>query len=99
MFDNERYITKGIKEKISSIIYLILWQMIDEMELEKRDYLQVFDLRVSDEKEGLMEIIHSQEELHYKQVCEFYTNFKINALAYVVKTDDGHSTMLLADEL
>lgn len=96
--DKERYITKGIKQKISPLIYLILWEMIDDMEVDTKDYLQVFDLKLSKEEEGLQKIIHSQEKPKYRSTMKFYTNFGVNAKVYVIETDDGHSTMLLAEE-
>lgn len=96
MFDKERYITKGIKETISPLIYLILWEMIDDMEVEEKDYLQVFDLRLSTEEEGLQEIKHTQEG--YKNTMKFYTNFGVNAKVCVIDTGESE-TMFLEGEL
>lgn len=98
MFDKERYITRGIKEQINPLIYLILWEMLDEMDVEEKDYLQVFDLKLSEEEEGLQEIIHSLEQPQYKNTMKFYTNFGVNAKVYVIDTGDGNATMMLADE-
>lgn len=97
MFDKDknRYITKGIKETISPLIYLMLWEMVDDMVVEK-DYLQVFDLKLSEKVEGLQEIVHTQEESQISTV-KFYTNFGVNAKVYVIDTGE-YSTMLLAEE-
>lgn len=94
--DKERYITRGVKEKISPFIYLILWEMIDDMDVEEKDYLHVFDLKLSEEEEGLQEIIHTQEK--YNNSMNFYTNFGVNAKVYVIDTGESE-TMFLEGEL
>lgn len=96
--DKERYVTRGVKEKISALIYLMLWEMIEDMEVSTKDYLQVFDLKLSEQEEGLQEIIHSQEQPQYKNTMKFYTNFGVNAKVYVIDAGDGNATMMLADE-
>ena len=52
MFDKDksRYISKGVKHKISPFIYLMLWEMIEDMETGEKDCLQVFDLKLSEEE-------------------------------------------------
>ena len=49
MFDKEnRYITRGINEKIDLQLQILLWSLVDDLKVEK-DYLQVFKLsRVGD---------------------------------------------------
>lgn len=101
MFQNDnRYITRGIKEKINTVnpvMYIMLWQLIDDMKVEKKDYLQVFELRGKLGKRQMQEVIHTQEQPEYKNVLRFYTEMPVNAKVYVI--DDGsHSTMLLAEE-
>lgn len=100
MFDKDknRYITKGIKQRINALIYLILWEMIDDMEVPKKDCLQSFDLRIKDETEGLMEIIHHQDENSYTNSIEFYTVNPVNAKIHVLDVG-SYSTMFLEGEL
>ena len=43
MFDKERYLTRGIKEKLSIPVQITLWRMIEKVTLEK-DYLQIFEI-------------------------------------------------------
>ena len=38
MFDNPRYLTRGVNTKISLFLQTLLWDMIDEMQI-KKDYL------------------------------------------------------------
>lgn len=100
MFNNDRYITRGIKQKINPLHYLYLWELIDDMDVEKKDYLQVFTLRTKFnifDKRYLLKVEHSQEQPSYKQVHKFFTVVPVDAKIYVI--DDGeHSTMLLAEE-
>ena len=97
MFQNDRYITRGIKEKINPLHYLQLWQMIEDMDVEQKDYLQIFVLRTKFGRKGLQEVEHTQEEPPYRSIHRFYTATPVNAKIFVL--DDGNnSTMLLADE-
>jgi len=62
MFDKKsnRYMTKAIAEELHPEIALILWRLIDsknELNVEM-DYLQVFELTVSNGKQA---IVHRQE--------------------------------------
>ena len=94
MFDNKRFITRGINNEIPIILQLNMWALIDELKIEK-DYLQIFEL---DEYNGFQRIIHSQEQPPYKKeyLCNKGTPF-INTKIYVI--DDGeYSTMLLSNE-
>lgn len=94
MFKNKRYITIGINERIPLALQLIIWEMIDEMEIEQ-DFLQIFEL--SNEKENQI-ITHSQEQPHYcnSVVCNLKIPVKTEKI-YVI--DNGeYSTMLLSEE-
>lgn len=101
MFNNDnRYITRGIQEKINEknpLIFLMLWDLIDKMETEEKDYLQVFELRAVYGIDAIQEIEHVQEQPPYKKIHRYYTANPVEAKIYVI--DDGdHSTMLLAEE-
>ena len=45
MFDNSRYLTKGINEEVPLNLQILLWSMIDS-NLIKKDYLQVFNIKI-----------------------------------------------------
>jgi hypothetical protein len=49
MFNNQRYITKGIESTIPLMLQNYLWKLIGRMDIQL-DYLQVFKLTVSDGK-------------------------------------------------
>lgn len=94
MFNKERYITRGVKEQIHALIYLMLWEMIDEAETYEKDCLHVFDLKAQD---GMQEILYTKDELEISTV-KFYTNFGVNAKVYVIDTGE-RETMFLEGEL
>lgn len=101
MFQNDkRYITRGIQEQINEenpLVYLELWKLIDEMDIEEKDYLQVFELRAVHGIDAIQEIEHTQEQPPYRKIYRYYTDKPVNAKIYVI--DDGdHSTMLLSEE-
>ncbi len=94
MFKNSRYATRGINAEIPLALQLVLWKMIDEMEVARKDYLQVFTLS---SENGEQKIVHEQEQPDYRKEYVFSGDCLVNAKIFVI--DDGdHSTMLLAEE-
>ncbi|HLR42520.1 MAG TPA: DUF960 family protein [Pseudogracilibacillus sp.] len=57
---NKRYMTKTIDETVHAEIQMILWNLINEQRNEEKelDYLQVFELKMTD---GRQRIVHRQE--------------------------------------
>ena len=97
MFGKEnRYMTKGIADSIDFGLQVLLWNLIDELEIEK-DYLQVFHIRGTG-KSCIIE--HSQEVPEYKRVYEYPgTIMELGEEVTIFAIDDGNnSTMLFADE-
>lgn len=90
MFNNKRYLTKGISERIEICYQMIMWSMIDNLNVEK-DYLQIFQL---DWKNDVLTITHSQEQPFYKLPCQ--STVKTEKV-YVIDSEE-YSTMLLAEE-
>lgn len=94
IFQNKRLITLGVYERIPEPLQLLLWMMVDE--LEKQDYLQVFELQKT--SDGVL-IYHSQEVPPYGNIvkvqCDVEFGFKEKV--YIID-DETHSTMLLAEE-
>ena len=101
MFDKEKYISKGISEKLSVDLVTILWMMIDEAKVKTDlDYFQIFHLSISD-KDGVMaqKIMHEQEQPKYKHsICVLCDTQPINAKIYCIDDNIGHATMILAEE-
>ena len=94
MFNNPRYCTRGISETVPLLTQIILWDLIDSMEVEKKDYLQVFRLTTDSKTQH---VTHTQEQPHYERKLEFRTDNPITAKIFVID-DETHTTMLLAEE-
>lgn len=64
MFRNKRYTTKGITGDVPVMIQILLWNLIDTMNVSEKDYLQVFNLS---EENSRQKIVHTQEVPEYKK--------------------------------
>ena len=96
-FKNTRYVTKGISNEIPLHLQLILWDLIDTMEVEEKDYLQVFKLSQEDHKQ---KVTHIQEEPEYEKIHFFHRipDTPIVTTKIFIIDDETHSTMLLSNE-
>ncbi len=93
MFNNQRYLTKGVQVGIPLELQLFMWGCIDRMP-EPKDYLQVFTF----ESVGILQkITHKSEQPEYCMNYFIPCNKSITAKVYVIN-DGDHSTMLLAEE-
>ena len=93
MFQNKRFLTKGVQAEIPIELQLFLWNCIDNLP-EERDYFQVFALK---EIDGKQHIHHFSEQPEYSKEYQISTEKPITAKVYVID-DIDHSTMLLAEE-
>ena len=94
MFKNTRYCTRGINETVPILTQIVLWDLIDSMEVAEKDYLQVFRLTTDGTTQR---ITHSQEQPSYERTLDLRTNEPITAKIFVID-DETHTTMLLAEE-
>ena len=94
MFKNPRYFTRGINETVPILTQIILWDLIDSMEVAEKDYLQVFRLTTDGSTQN---ITHTQEQPPYERTLAFRTENPITAKIFVID-DETHTTMLLAEE-
>lgn len=93
MFDNHRYLTKGVQAEIPLELQLFMWGCIDKL-LEERDYFQVFKLENSN---GIQKITHFSEHPEYHKEYLIPADNPITAKVYIIDSDE-YSTMLLAEE-
>ena len=90
IFNNQKFITRGVAENIPIPLQLLMWEMIQDLPVDK-DYLQVFSLS---EKDGEQLIVHTQEEPEYEK--EYVLNITPITTGKVFVIDDNtHSTMLM----
>ena len=99
MFENQKYITRGIAHEIPAEIQLELWIMIENLKMNgtiKLDYLQVFRLS---NMAGQQKIRHSQEEPEYCRECVVACSFPpVDNMKIFVIDNGSYSTMMLDDE-
>jgi len=99
MFDNkeQRYMTRGVAEELHTEIAILLWQLIDvkNMHAIELDYLQVFELSISNEKQA---IIHRQEvpERQAFLIHPLENTEPINRTIWCI--DNGDNQMMLFPE-
>ncbi|MFR2797455.1 DUF960 family protein [Romboutsia timonensis] len=95
MFNKERYLTRGVSNEIPLEIQILLWSMIDGLNV-KKDYLQVFEIEPMDV--NLLKIEHRQEVPRYKKEI-VVINVGISSKVKIFVIDDGvYSTMMLSSE-
>lgn len=94
MFDKDRYLTRGVSNKIPFEIQLLLWSMIGEVKV-KKDYLQVFEIEPIND--NLLKIEHRQEVPKYKKDI-LVKNVGINSKVKIFVIDDGEYSMMMLSE-
>ena len=90
MFENQKFLTRGVENEIPSWLINLMWHMVLTMEVESKDYLQVFTLTKTPTGQH---IVHKQEQPPYR----YELDDAVNAKVFVID-DLTHSTMLLAEE-
>lgn len=89
-----RYITRNAQNRIPEILQLFMWQLVDEMNTENRDYLQVFNLSVIN---GCQHIKHTQEQPKYSREYSVLCEKQVTEKVYII-IEDSIQTMLLAED-
>ena len=90
----KRYMTRGVAAEVPIWLQNLLWYLRESMQVEQRDYLQVFRLSRSG---GMQEIEHTQEQPDYKKIICVPAEDAIDAKVFIIE-DPEHVTMLLAEE-
>ena len=94
MFENQKFLTRGVEREIPSWLVRLIWFMVMTMEVPKKDYLQVFILTKTPTGQH---IVHEQEQQPYRYELDVPCDDAVNAKVFVID-DLTHSTMLLAEE-
>lgn len=90
-----RYMTRNIVEDIPLEINILLWNLIDELQIEK-DYLQIFELNPIGE--GIVEIVHKQEIPEYEASIYIYNEaIKESKKIYAIDSIE-YSTLMFSHE-
>ena len=93
-FENQRFITKGVAEKVDVLLQIFMWECIENLSPPK-DYLQVFEFA---DENGKLKIVHSQEEPEYRMEYLIKTDAPFFVGKIFVIDDETHVTMLLEEE-
>lgn len=100
MFDNNRFITKGVQQNIPIELQLFIWNCIDKIKNQgnQMDYLHVFELTKERADDIFFQKIeHRQKVPQYIKTYNIFASTLVDAKVFVI--DDGtYSTMLLAEE-
>ena len=94
MFDDQKFLTRGVMAEIPLWLTNLMWHMVLTMEVEEKDYLQVFTLTKTATGQH---IVHEQEQPPYRYELDMPYDDAVNAKVFVID-DLTHSTMLLAEE-
>ena len=94
MKTEKRYITRGIQAELPGWLVNLLWFLRDGMEVESKDYLQIFRLSRTDKGQRSE---HEQAQPPYQKVLAVPCEDAVDAKVYIID-DETHVTMLLADE-
>lgn len=94
MFNNQKFLTCGVMAEIPSWLANLMWHIVLTMEVEKKDYLQVFTLTKLPTGQH---IIHEQEQPLYRYRLDVSCDDAVDTKVFVID-DQTYSTMLLADE-
>ena len=94
MFENQKFLTRGVEREIPSWLVNLIWCMVMTMEVPEKDYLQVFILTKTPTGQH---IVHEQEQPPYRYELEVECPDAVDAKGFGID-DRTYSTMLLADE-
>ncbi len=96
MFKKEnRYMTREIAENITVEIAMLLWDLIDNLIIEK-DYLQIFEINPIGL--GVVEIVHKQEVPEYKASIYIQNDLIKDKLRIYAIDSIEYSTMMFSNE-
>ena len=94
MFENQKFLTRGVMAEIPSWLIDLIWCMVFSMKTEHKDYLQVFTLTKTPTGQH---IVHEQEQPLCRYELDVPCDDAVDAKVFVID-DLTHSTMLLAEE-
>lgn len=95
-FNGSRYVTRGINGGLCMELQTMIWNLIDQLEVEQ-DYLQVFNLEVVGDA---IKLTHRQEEPDYVQGYLLKSKeISIESDNKIFVIDDGdYATMMFSHE-
>jgi hypothetical protein len=104
MFNGKIYMTAGVKERIPTMIQLLIIEMLEyqKEKISDIDYLQVIIISQISEGDYNLKIEHTQETVVYKNIIMINVEVPFEAKLYFISDEDENSeefsTMFLASE-
>lgn len=92
---SHRYVTQGVHKNIPLHLIEMMWDMVDRMDIEEKDYLQIFELSTISESIQVME--HHQEEPEYYSP-RIYIPYGPFCSGKVYIIDDGEANVMCLPE-
>ena len=99
-FAGARYATRSVALSLDHALQRRLWQLVEQMPAQERDYLQVFELSAGfDMQRGILQrIVHRQEQPLHQEEHNFPSQRPVYGKLYAVDDGAGHGTLMWADE-
>lgn len=99
-FGGAKYATRSVALGLDFVLQRRLWQLIERIPFQERDYLQIFELSAGfDGKRGILQrIMHRQEEPLRQQEHDFPSYRPVCGKLFAFDDGAGHCTLMWADE-
>lgn len=81
MFNNQKFLTRGIESEIPAWLVHLMWHMVLTMEVKEKDYLQVFKLTKTPVGQH---IVHEQEQPPYRYELDVPCDDAVDAKVFVI---------------
>ena len=94
MFENQKFLTRGVEREIPAWLVNLMWHIVLTMEVPRKDYLQVFILTKTPTGQH---IVHEQEQPPYRYELDVECPDAVDSKVFVID-DRTYSTMLLAEK-
>lgn len=100
----ERYKTIGVQMEIPSELQVLLWKLQEEIRCKQTriDYLQVYELKIIERKDGREQVVlHRSEYPNYEKLHHFQIGEPIVGKVFIIEEEERDrikEIMMLASE-
>ena len=99
----ERYMTKGIQERIPLELQILLWKLQTQIRYKQTriDYLQIYELNIEKNNRREQVILHRSEQSQYERLHHFQIEESLIGKIFIIEEVEGNKTreiMLFAEE-
>lgn len=100
----ERYMTRGIQQRMPLELQIVLWELQAQIRCEQAriDYLQVYELKIIEDNNRREQVVlHSSEQPEYEKIHHFQVEEPIIGKVFIieeVEKDKMREAMMFAHE-